>query len=279
MVLKSYAKINLLLKINRKLTNGLHDIQSIFCLVTLFDTIDIRRIKNKFKDEIYFKGPYSKHVKESNNSIKKILIIMRKRKLISDYYRINVFKKIPVFAGLGGGTSNAATIFKFLVKKKINKKDLDKIVDYIGSDFRLFLQRQGFLKNLKSVIPFNKKYKFYFLIVYPKIKCSTKKIYSRVKTFSIKDILPLNKLKNWNFLLNYITYSNNDLQLIVEKKYPIIGKLLFDISIEKGCYFSKMTGSGSACYGLFINEKSSKAALKSLRKKYPKFWFSIAKTI
>ena len=43
---------------------------------------------------------------------------MRKRKLISDYYRINVIKKIPVFAGLGGGTSNAATIFKFLVNGK-----------------------------------------------------------------------------------------------------------------------------------------------------------------
>ena len=113
MVLKSYAKINLLLKINRKLANGLHDIQSIFCLVNLFDTIDIRRIKNKFKDEIYFKGPYSKHVKESNNSIKKILIIMRKRKLISDYYRINVIKKIPVFAGLGGGTSNALQFSNF----------------------------------------------------------------------------------------------------------------------------------------------------------------------
>ena len=156
---------------------------------------------------------------------------------------------------------------------------MNKIVDYIGSDFRLFLWRQGFLKNLKSIIPFNKKYKLYFLVVYPKIKCLTRKIYSRVKTFTLKDSFPLNKLNNRNFLLNYITYSNNDLQLIVEKKYPIIRKLLFDISIEKDCYFSKMTGSGSACYGLFTNEKSSKAALKSLRKKHPKFWFSIAKTI
>ena len=52
-----------------------------------------------------------------------------------------------------------------------------------------------------------------------------------------------------------------------------------NIGKEKGCYLSKMTGSGSTCYGLFINESCSKAALNSLRKKHPKFWFSIAKTI
>ena len=66
---------------------------------------------------------------------------------------------------------------------------------------------------------------------------------------------------------------------IVEKKHPVIQKLLLNISNEKGCYFSRMTGSGSACYGLFRDKRSSKVALKRLRKKYPKFWFSIAKTI
>ena len=76
-----------------------------------------------------------------------------------------------------------------------------------------------------------------------------------------------------------IFFLKNDLQSIVEKKYPVIKKLLLNISNEKGCYFSRMTGSGSACYGLFRDKRSSKVALKRLRKKYPKFWFSIAKSI
>ena len=54
---------------------------------------------------------------------------------------------------------------------------------------------------------------------------------------------------------------------------------LKEINKLEGCFFSRMTGSGSACYGLFDDENSSKVALKRLRKKYPKFWFSIAKTI
>ena len=73
--------------------------------------------------------------------------------------------------------------------------------------------------------------------------------------------------------------NNNDLQSVVEKKYPIIEKLLKDIGNEKGCYFSRMTGSGSVCYGLFTNQYSARKALNKLKKKYPNFWASLAKTL
>ena len=69
------------------------------------------------------------------------------------------------------------------------------------------------------------------------------------------------------------------MQSIVEKKHKILTKLLLNIEEFKGCHFSRMTGSGSTCYGLFADKNSSLVALKKLRKKYPKFWFSIAKTI
>ncbi len=80
-------------------------------------------------------------------------------------------------------------------------------------------------------------------------------------------------------LINYLANSSNDLQSIVVKKNPIIQKLLIDVKNQKGCHLSRLTGSGSGCYGLFKDINCSKAALKILRKKYPKFWFSIAKTI
>ena len=66
---------------------------------------------------------------------------------------------------------------------------------------------------------------------------------------------------------------------IVEKKYPIIKILLTDIGTKKGCYFSRMSGSGSVCYGLFNNESNAKKALDKIKTKHPKFWFSIAKTV
>ena len=278
MLIKSYAKINLSLTIIKKIRKKrLHDIQSQFCLINLFDTISIKTNKKNI-DKISFNGPHSKYVKKSNNSIQKILKIMRNFKLISNYYSIKIYKQIPVFAGLGGGSSNAASVLKFLSKRKIEDKILNKIINMAGSDLRLFFYNQGVLQNLEKVVKFKKKYNLFFLVVYPNIKCSTKDVYSKVKSYNKKKVLKQN-YKNKVALIKQIFNLKNDLQSIVEKKYPVIQKLLLNISNEKGCYFSRMTGSGSACYGLFRDKRSSKVALKRLRKKYPKFWFSIAKTI
>ena len=278
MLIKSYAKINLSLTIIKKIRKKrLHDIQSQFCLINLFDTISIKTNKENV-DKISFNGPHSKYVKKSNNSIQKILNIMRNFKLISNYYSIKIYKQIPVFAGLGGGSSNAASLLNFLSKRKIEDKIFNKIINLAGSDLRLFFYNQGVLQNLEKVVKFKKKYNLFFLVVYPNIKCSTKDVYSKVKSYNKKKVLKQN-YKNKVSLINQIFNLKNDLQSIVEKKYPVIQKLLLNISNEKGCYFSRMTGSGSACYGLFRDKRSSKVALKRLRKKYPKFWFSIAKTI
>ena len=279
MVLKSYAKINLSLSINAKLKTGLHNIQSIYCLINLNDKILVRKLKNNHSDKIIFSGKFSTNISKSGNSVKKILDVMRKNNLITDFYNIKIYKNIPVFAGLGGGTSNAATILQYLSKKRINKKVFNKIVKAVGSDLRLFFETQGYQKNLMSVVKLNKKYRLFFLLVFPKIKSSTKKIYSMVKKYSTKKTFLMSNLSSRKNFINYLKNSKNDLQSIVEKKHPIIRELLNNIGSTKGCYLSRMTGSGSACYGLFVDNISSKVALKKLRKKYPKFWFINANTI
>ena len=220
MVLNSYAKINLTLSINNKLKSGLHEIQSHFCLINLSDKIEISKI-NKKKDQIFFKGFFAKYIKESNNSILNLLKFLRRLKLISNFYSITVTKKIPVFAGLGGGTSNAAFVLRYLFKNKINKNLINKIQSFIGSDLKLFSYKQGFLYNLKTVKIVKKK-KLIFLLSHPNIKCSTRDIYSRVKKYSKKDRFSLNNINTRKKFINYILNNKNDLQPIVEKRHPII---------------------------------------------------------
>ena len=121
MILSSYAKINLSLLVNSKQKNGLHKIQSYFCLINLKDKIKIKKIDEK-SDKINFIGPFSKFVNKNDNSIKSVLALLRKLKLISSYYSILIKKNIPVFAGLGGGTSNAFTIMKYVLRKNCQRK-------------------------------------------------------------------------------------------------------------------------------------------------------------
>ena len=279
MVLKSFSKINLSLSVNRKLKNkGLHEIQSYFCLVNLFDQIKIRKIKGQ-KDKVKFQGQFARYVENTRNSIITALTILRERNLISNYYSVLVNKKIPVFAGMGGGTSNAVCLIKYLVRKKINN-DILKILDKkIGSDFKLFFYEQGFLKNLKTINTFRKKYRLFFLLVYPNVRCSTQYIYLKVKKYSLKSKYSFNKINNKSKFIDFLINKNNDLQPIVENQFPIIKKLIIEIGKKKGCYFSRMTGSGSVCYGVFKSEKTAKAALNRIRLKHPQYWSSFAKTI
>ena len=95
MVLKSYAKINLSLSVNQKLSNGFHNIQTLFCMINLFDNISIKKIKDN-RDRILFEGPHNKNIKKSDNSIKNLLIILRESKQISDYYEVKINKKILI---------------------------------------------------------------------------------------------------------------------------------------------------------------------------------------
>ena len=278
MVLNSYAKINLTLKVNSKNKNNLHEIQSYFCLINLVDKIKIKKIKGK-KDKIVFKGSFAKLVRKSNNTILELFKLLRELRLISDFYSVTITKNIPVFSGLGGGTGNAAFILKYFFKKRLNKSLLSLAERKIGTDLKLFFYSQGFLKNLRSIQSLKKKHKLFFVLIYPKIACSTKEIYARVKNYSRKKKLEKKISNNDSQFIKGLSKSSNDLQSIVEKKYPIVKRLLMNIRNEKGCHFSRMTGSGSVCYGLFNNKPQAKNALNNLRIKYPKFWSSIAKTV
>ncbi len=280
-MLKSYSKINLSLSIIKKFKDrNLHQLQSFYCLINIFDEIEINK-NNLKKDIVKFSGKFSRHTNNKKNSIIDILKILRKNKLISSYYSIYVNKKIPVFSGMGGGTSNAACITKHLLTKKKHNKILSQLMSIkgVGTDLRLFFCKQGFLKKIDKIVVFKKKYKLHFLVVYPNVRCSTRQIYSKVKKFS--PVFQYNSKKNLrkSEFLKILVRKNNDLQTVVFEKYPAIKRLIVEIQKQKGCYFSRMTGSGSICYGVFESNNLANQALKSLKSKHPKYWCAVAKTI
>ena len=88
----------------------------------------------------------------------------------------------------------------------------------------------------------------------------------------------LKKVNEIKFIAN-VKRDQNDLQTIVEKKYPKVSRLIKLLNKQKGCAFSRMTGSGSACYGVFKSKKTAKLAFINLKRKYPNYWCVITKTI
>ena len=87
------------------------------------------------------------------------------------------------------------------------------------------------------------------------------------------------RIKKKEIFIKKVSEEKNYLQVIVNEKYPKINKILKEIRSQKGCSFSRVTGSGSASYGLFKSQKNAKEALKNIRKSFPKYWHVVTKTL
>ena len=280
--LKSFAKINLYLRVGKKIKSSrLHNIQSLVCLINLFDEITIKTNKNK-KDNIKFYGKFSKHIFKKDTVTNSISILKQKGIIDKNInYNILIKKNIPVFSGLGGGSSNAAFLIKNLVnKEKLNNTNISLFSRKIGSDIKLFFKTtQIFQKNISQISNIKSKLKLYFIIIYPFLKSSTKEIYSKFKpTKGIKKNTIYQNASKKKIVQNLLK-EENDLEKIIVSKFPIIKKILFELSLLNKCQFSRPTGSGSACFGVFLTKKSADLGLKKIKKKFPKFWCVVGKTI
>jgi 4-diphosphocytidyl-2-C-methyl-D-erythritol kinase len=282
--LKSFCKINLTLNVIKKLNNGYHSIQSLVTFCDIHDNIFIQK-NSQLKDTILFTGKFKNGIIKNDNTITKLLYLLREKNLLKKkYFKIIVKKNIPHGSGLGGSSSNAATLLNFLnyrMNLKINKKELYKIATQIGSDTPINLYKKNTLiTGVKDkFFRLNGRFGLNILIVYPNIICSTKKIFLSNKNFSkLKKKLNYNKIEKKK-LINFLIRSNNDLEAAVIGFYPKIRKIIDLIKSQNGCYFSRISGSGSACIGIFSNKRSAIYTQKLIKLKFPKYWCVVSKTI
>ena len=275
--IKSHAKINISLRILGKLKSKFHKIESLFSFINLHDEIFVKKINNK-NHKIKFYGKFSKGIYQKN-TISNLLKLLEK-KLFDQKYLIKVNKKIPQKSGMGGGSMNASSLLKFLIKNKnlnLSKKDIFNISSKIGSDVVFGMQNKtSILYGNGKIKCINNKINLYTLLVRPNFGCSTKTIYKKVKSFS-KPLFKINKKQNLNY--KFISNLRNDLEEPAFKKYPKLKKLKIFMEKLDDVLFVNMTGSGSTIIGYFITKKTALNAIKRLNKKYKNYWRILSKTI
>jgi 4-diphosphocytidyl-2-C-methyl-D-erythritol kinase len=276
--IKSYAKINLALNVTGKKTK-LHKIESIISFIDLHDLIYLKQINTK-NHKVSFKGRYSKNINKINTVTSLLKLLDEKNFLNNKKFEIKIVKNIPQEAGMGGGSMNAASLINFFINEKIlriKKNELIKLTGQIGSDVILGIKPNNtILSSNGKIKKYNKNINFYTLIVKPNFGCSTKYIYSKVKSFSKSQF---NSPKHSMFNVEYLKTLNNDLEKIAFRKYPKLKKIKSFLSTTPNNIFVRMSGSGSSIVAYFHSIKACGKAYKQFKRKFNSHWCIVSKTI
>lgn len=284
--LKAYGKINLYLKVIKKLKNKYHEIESLFCFFNIYDEIFV--FANRTYNKIIFTGKFSKGISNTNNTVLKLFNILKKYPKFNKLkFKIRIVKNIPQGSGFGGGSADVSVLLNFFnkyLKLNLKKNTISSICNKIGADVEPSLNTNfKILYGSNKIIEFKKKPKFNLLLVYPNCFNSTKNIYLSNKIFSKKNNSEIYFLKknilNMNYLIKFLNYKGNDLEQSAFKKNKTILKLLTFLKKLKGCKIARMTGSGSACFAVFENNAHLAEAILTLKKHYKSYWIRKAKII
>ena len=284
--LKAYGKINLYLKVIKKLKNKYHEIESLFCFFNIYDQIFVST--NRTYNQISFTGKFSKGISNTNNTVLKLFNILKKYPKFNKLkFKIRIVKNIPQGSGFGGGSADVSVLLNFFnkyLKLNLKKNTISSICNKIGADVEPSLNTNfKILYGSNKIIEFKKKPKFNLLLVYPNRFNSTKNIYLSNKIFSKKNNSEIYFLKknilNMNYLIKFLNYKGNDLEQSAFKKNKTILKLLTFLKKLKGCKIARMTGSGSACFAVFENNAHLAEAILTLKKHYKSYWIRKAKII
>lgn len=270
-VLKSFAKINLALNVLRKRKDGYHQIESIVQAIDLYDILTLKKIPSGIRI-----NTSSKSVpRDKKNSVFQAARVFLERNGIKSGVEIGIKKNIPVGAGLGGGSSNAAFTLKGLSRlfdKKIPLKKLILWGSEIGSDVPFFFSSgqaliSGRGEKVKEIkVPGN----YFIVLVKPDFSIPTAWAYKNLKLDLTKKSKAYNLKANFSnsFFTKHINIRSwkNDLERVCFSKYPILFQLK-QYLIQKGAVHTLMSGSGPTIFGIFLNQTQAKEVAGGIRGK------------
>jgi 4-diphosphocytidyl-2-C-methyl-D-erythritol kinase len=284
-IFKAFAKINLFLDVLGKREDGYHSIRSVVVPISLADEIEVEEVRKGTElladEEVLLKGlPWTIPLCNNGaNLIMKAVELFRKKTGIKKGLKIKLKKHIPVGAGLGGGSADAAAILNALNEMwsaGFSKEELLKLGLEIGCDIPAMLYRAPVLMEGKggevSTLAWKEGFTAWVLLIYPGFSISTADMYSRWDKDGLSQAggkrrydLQVKGMERGAFdMVGRGMY--NALERVAFKKYPILEILKKELELA-GANYVLLTGSGSVLFALAREEKEARSIEKTLRKK------------
>ena len=275
MKIRAPAKINLRLRIVGKRADGYHLLDMIMVPVSLYDEIEIRKIRPAGKrrsgdDLIRLRCGHPKVPQGKDN------IVYRAAQLILNSCRytqpisISIKKRIPVGAGLGGGSTDAAATLvglNRLFNLHLSITALEKMAVSLGADVPFFIRaRPARARGIgERLTPLRDMARFWSVIIYPGFPVSTGWVYRNLGQKLTKPIVNTSIASSLKSIDELARRLDNDLEAVTLERYPKISGLKRKL-LQEGAVGSLMSGSGSAVFGIFPSKRAAASAFRRLRK-------------
>ena len=270
--IRSYAKINLCLNITGKREDGYHNLDMVMLPIQLHDSLVVAKLNNATDNYVtvddFSNGSFTYNL--ATFAIDKLQSVYK----FNDKFRILIHKVIPIQAGLGGGSSNAAYTAKAvnsILKLGASDEELMDIMKPLGCDIPIFIKSvparcQGVGE---IVTPISVKNNYYVLIVKPDAGCSTKDVYQVADSMDLAvcDVDAVIKALEEGDDDKLAGLISNALQEPAISLVPSIKSIIDELKAE-GLKIVQMTGSGSAVFALSTDKKLLVRVLKKLENKY-----------
>jgi len=250
-LLNSYAKINLFLEVLGKLPDNYHQIETLLCSVSLYDTLKFVLTKSPSVN-LWSNLP---ELTVENNLVFKVAEYLRKEFKPQAGVQINLEKYIPVAAGLGGGSSNAAATLRALNSLwslNLSLVEMERIAAEFGSDVPFFLHggcawgtHRGEQVEPRPFMPLD------LLLVNPGIGISSSSAYGLLSKAKPEE------RRHWDPNAGTQSFFNR-LEPAIRQAYPVVDSLLNELT-ETGAKVAMMSGSGPTCFGIYEDANLQKA--------------------
>lgn len=267
------AKVNLALHVRGLKSNGYHEIHS---LVTFANIGDIIEVRPSDELKLTIEGPFADNVPKGADNI-----VIKAANFLSPNGKahINLIKNLPVEAGLGGGSADAAATLRSL--SKLWNIPIPKTPEVLGADVPICLLKetaivQGIGEKITPVsIPSN----LHIVLIKPNIGLSTAKVFNNLKNKHNEKMCTFKGTDSIEDFANYLNKLRNDLLQTSITIAPLLRDIINFLNVQNGNYYTQMSGSGTTCFGLFDDEISAMRALSQAKIKFPNMWCKMVKLI
>ncbi len=268
--MKAKAKINLFLHVTGKNSDNYHLLESLVMFAD--DVYDLIEIESSKDTKINLSGEFADLLANNNENILHKLLSLLKYSC-----KINLTKNIPIAAGIGGGSADAACALRMLVSQfSLSVDQIKELCLKLGADvYSCYHQLPLYFSGIGEVIePIETIPKLYAVLVNPLISTSTKEIFYHYPKNNYRDKL-INKPCNFsstNELISYISEQSNDLEQVTSKLIPEINIMREALLKQDNCLLARMSGSGATYFGLYETMDDANIAACAIKKQYKNWW-------